>query len=149
MVHLSKNIPQVQDIVVGNKQFTDVTKPNEIVSLLLNDDELANLENQGSASSISGKRSNKRAAGSTDETSQAVRDLWAEEGDDFFGHSGPAASATITDVPEDDDMTPVPASVSMRGKKRRGPNAGGRGAKAGAGKGQKRKHAGDALPDDL
>ena len=44
--HKSKDLIvfQVQDIVVGNKQFTDVAKPNEIVSLLLNDDELALIE---------------------------------------------------------------------------------------------------------
>lgn len=142
---------QVQDIVVGNKQFTDVAKPNEIVSLLLNDDELANLEKQGSNSAISAKKLNKRSTGSSDETSQAVRDLWAEEGDDFFGHGGPAGSATIAEIPDEDDMTPIPMTkTSGRGKKRRGPVPGStRGGRGGAGRGQKRKHAGDSLPDDL
>ena len=44
-------VRQVQDIVVGNKTFTDVAKPSEIVQLLLNEDQLANLDtNAGDAS---------------------------------------------------------------------------------------------------
>lgn len=139
--------------MVGNKSFTDVARPNEIVSLLLNDDELANLEKQGSNNAAASKKPNdKRVNGASDETTQAVRDLWAEEGDDFFGHTnGPPPGASIAEVPEEDDATPIPTgSTSTRGKRRRGGAAGGgRGRKPGPAKGSRRKAAGDSLPDDL
>lgn len=139
--------------MVGNKSFTDVARPNEIVSLLLNDDELANLEKQGPSNTVATKRSNnKRAGGATDETSQAVRDLWTEEGDDFFGHTGgPPAGASISATPEEEDATPAPVTTtSTRGKRRRGgAPGGGRGRKPGPAKGSRRKAAGDSLPDDL
>lgn len=138
----------MQDIVVGNKQFTDVTKPNEIVSLLLNDDELASLEKQGSNNSIAARKTSKRSDETTDETSRAVRDLWAEEGDDFFGHSGQIAGASLTEAADDDESIPV-AAPSTRGRKRRGPTGAPRGRKPGPAKGSKRKHAGDSLPDDI
>ena len=138
---------QVQDIVVGNKQFTDVTKPNEIVSLLLNDDELANLESQGSSASVSKKAGKKAATGATDETSQAVRDLWQEEGDDFFGQGGATAAPNSTDGVEEESSTPAPVGTTgTRGKKRRGPGGGTRGRKPGPAKGSKRKVA---LPDEF
>lgn len=123
------------------------------MSLLLNDDELANLEKQAPNNSAASKKSsNKRTGGASDETTQAVRDLWTEEGDDFFGHTGgPPTGATITEIPEEEDATPGPtASTSTRGKRRRGgAPGGGRGRKAGLTKGSKRKAAGDSLPDDL
>ena len=37
----SADASQVQDIVVGTKSLTDVAKPSEIVSLFMNDEELA------------------------------------------------------------------------------------------------------------
>lgn len=103
-------IVQVQDIVVGNKTFTDVTKPSEIVQLLLNEDQLANLDNNNSASA---KKNGKRPAVSADATDNAARDLWNEEGDEFFGHAGPSLGASIQEI--DDEGTPVP-SVGRRGR---------------------------------
>ncbi len=43
IVRLARNKKEVQDIVVGNKAYseTGMAKPQEIVSLLLDDDELA------------------------------------------------------------------------------------------------------------
>ncbi|KAH9944513.1 SNF2 family N-terminal domain-containing protein [Epithele typhae] len=79
IVQLARVKKDVQDIVVGNKTFTDVAKPNEIVQLLLNEDQLANLDvNSGGASS---KAAGKRPAGAEG----ASIDLWNEEGDEFFG----------------------------------------------------------------
>jgi len=132
----------VQDIVVGNKQFTEVAKPKEIVSLLLNDDELANLEKQGSDKALAAKSNNKKVAGATSETSQAVREMWAEEGDDFFGQGG---SNQMAAIPEGAEGEGEPASQpkSTRGRKRGG-GASGRGRGRG-----KRRHAGDSLPDDI
>lgn len=136
---------QVQDIVVGNKNFTDVTKPNEIVSLLLNDDELANLEKQGSGENMAAtNRLNKQPPGG--ETSDVVRDLWAEEGDDFFGHSGLPPAALPGDNQDEDDGTPNPSTNNARAKKGR-QSAAARGRRPG--QKPKRKAAGDSLPDDI
>ena len=118
--------------------------------MLLNDDELANLERQGPSNAIASKKTGKRSGTTTDETSQAVRDLWTEEGDDFFGHSGPPASAAVPDGAEDEDATPGPGATNNRTKKKRGAPSGPRaGRKPGPPKGSKRKAAGDSLPDDL
>jgi DNA helicase INO80 len=136
----------VQDIVVGNKSFTDVAKPNEIVSLLLNDDELANLESQGSSTTVQQKKSgaNGKKTTSSDETSHAVRDLWQEEGDDFFGQGGAQPAVTIPEGAEgeEDSSTPAPVVSGTRGKKRRGGGPGSRGGrKAGTARGAKRRGA--------
>ena len=79
----------------------------------------------------------------TDETSQAVRELWTEEGDEFFGNNAQGGTTASTEVADEDDVAPVPKSKGTRGKKRQAAGAG-----RGRGKG-KRKHAGDSLPDDL
>jgi len=119
---------QVQDIVVGNKNFTDVTKPSEIVQLLLNDDQLASLE---SSNKLPGNNDNNQKK--TDQT--AVRDLWNEEGDDFFGHT----LAGPTDR-QDEDNVPVTAQ-SSRGKRRK---PGATGAPRGRKPGPKKKMAPNA-----
>jgi chromatin-remodeling ATPase INO80 len=110
VVHLEL---QVQDIVVGNKNFTDVTKPSEIVSLLLNDDQLANFSS--SATDLSDENTDQRLAGDHPE-GEPVRDLWNEEGDDFFGHSAVTGPAVAGEGMEDENGTPGPSNA--RGKKR-------------------------------
>ncbi|KAF8973906.1 SNF2 family DNA-dependent ATPase [Flammula alnicola] len=110
IVQLARVKKDVQDIVVGNKTFTDVTKPSEIVQLLLNDEQLASLE---SSNRLPGTRKDK----STDEKAsnqEAVRDLWNEEGDDFFGHTAPAPVER-----QDEDSVVTVASQSTRGKRRK------------------------------
>lgn len=105
---------------MGNKQFTEATKPSEIVSLLLNDEELANLENTSSvdASTLSSKRSEKQPENAT-----MGRDLWNEEGDDFF--TQPNTIQNVGSIAEiEDDMTP-PASEMIL-PRRRGKGIGGR-----------------------
>ncbi|TDL28392.1 hypothetical protein BD410DRAFT_780893 [Rickenella mellea] len=152
IVQLARVKKDVQDIVVGNKQFTDVAKPNEIVSLLLNDDELANLQqNQASSNGASSSKGNKGSGQPTDETSAAVRDLWTEEGDYFFGHNAGSGPAASNDDGEDEDLTPTPPiAASNRGKRKRaGVGLSTRGRKVVGGKGTKRKAAGDTLPDDF
>jgi chromatin-remodeling ATPase INO80 len=131
---------QVQDIVVGNKNFTDVTKPSEIVSLLLNDDQLANFSS--SATGLSESNPDKRPAGGHP-NEEPVRDLWNEEGDDFFGHS---AATGARDGMEDENNTPGPS----RGKKKN--NGASRGRKPGpkASTASKRKlttGTGDVTPE--
>ncbi|KAI0082175.1 hypothetical protein K474DRAFT_1655508 [Panus rudis PR-1116 ss-1] len=113
IVQLARVKKDVQDIVVGNKNFTDVTKPSEIVQLLLNEDQLANLESNTSASG-----STKQTGRKGDAPDSSIRDLWNEEGDEFFGHSAPQGGARIESM-EDDENTPT-ASTSTRGRKRRG-----------------------------
>jgi len=118
IVQLARVKKDVQDIVVGNKTFTDVAKPNEIVSLLLNDDELANFKNNADVSTAG---TNRAMAGVA--ADGAVRDLWNEEGDEFFGQAGPsqAGGASITEVAEEE----APPPTKGRGRKRapRDPNA--------------------------
>lgn len=108
----------MQDIVVGNKNFTDVTKPSEIVQLLLNDDQLANLDSSNAnASGSSSKKAGKRAVGVSEVPSgDTMRDLWNEEGDDFFGHSSNnnGAAAPPEGVEEEEG-----AATPAKGKKRK------------------------------
>ena len=123
-------VRQVQDIVVGNKNITDVTKPSEIVQLLLNEDQLANLDNNTNTA----KKNGKRPAGSNDASDGPVRDLWNEEGDEFFGHPGPLQPGGASIQELDDEGTPVP----MPGRKRRGEPGARRGRKPGPKPGRKR-----------
>ncbi|KAH7909117.1 SNF2 family N-terminal domain-containing protein [Hygrophoropsis aurantiaca] len=111
IIQLARVKKDVQDIVVGNKTFTDVAKPSEIVQLLLNDDQLANID---STTGLSAKKAGKRPVGSSESQPQTVRDLWNEEGDDFFGHSTAAGLNTVVDAGEEDETVP-----SNRSKKRK------------------------------
>jgi len=109
IIQLARVKKDVQDIVVGNKNFTDVTKPSEIVQLLLNDEQLASLE---SSNRLPGNRKDNPGDEKQDDQT-AVRDLWNEEGDDFFGHT-----ATVPAERQDDESVPV-VSHSTRGKRRK------------------------------
>ena len=120
----------MQDIVVGNKTFTDVAKPNEIVQLLLNEDQLANLEVNGGGSS---KAAGKRPAGA-----DASIDLWNEEGDEFFGGQSAAAQAAGNGNGDDDEDVPKPVT-STRGRKRGRGGASGQSTPRGRGRGRGRK----------
>ncbi|KAF9452648.1 hypothetical protein P691DRAFT_696592 [Macrolepiota fuliginosa MF-IS2] len=126
IVQLARVKKDVQDIVVGNKTFQDMAKPSEIVQLLLNDEQLANLDTKN----ISSSQINAKAADGT------VRDLWNEEGDDFFGHSGPT---NLVEPNEEDSGTTVPQVT--KGKRRRTGAGTGRGRKPGP----KKKDAAAAL----
>lgn len=110
---------QVQDIVVGNKNFTDVAKPSEIVQLLLNDEQLANIDNTN-GSGLPPKKPGKRPGGSASTNNDAVRDLWNDEGDDFFGHLANQGNITADKGEEDG-----PAAAPSRGKKRKGGSSSG------------------------
>jgi len=91
-------------MVVGNKNFTDLTKPSEIVQLLLNEDQLANLDsgNVDPSQSLSGQPI-------TNGSMPVSRELWNEEGDDFFtsatGNAPGNAGGTPLDVIEDEAGT--------------------------------------------
>ena len=123
----------MQDIVVGNKNFTDVTKPKEIVQLLLNEDQLANSPTKSTANA-SPNKTGKQAAGQADSI-DVGRNLWDEEGDDFFGNSG---GPTIQEL--DDEGTPVP-TVSGRGRKKGDGTVSRRGRKPGPKPGRKKATA--------
>jgi DNA helicase INO80 len=85
-------------MVVGNKSFTDLTKPSEIVQLLLNEDQLANLNsgNVDPSQSLSGQPI-------TNGSMPVSRELWNEEGDDFFtGNAAGNAGGTPLDIIEDE-----------------------------------------------
>lgn len=94
---------------MGNKNFTDVTKPSEIVQLLLNDEQLATLNNSTSSS-----MSKNHMEGTNDQPGGPVQDLWNDDEDNFFGHTS-TANAVAPDVVDAD--TPIPSST--RGKKRK------------------------------
>ncbi|KAF8912786.1 SNF2 family DNA-dependent ATPase [Gymnopilus junonius] len=130
IIQLARVKKDVQDIVVGNKNFTDVTKPSEIVQLLLNDDQLASLE---SSNRLPGKKD--RASDQKKDEQTTVRDLWNEEGDDFFGHTVVASTDR-----QDEDNIPV-TSHSSRGKRRK---SGATGAPRGRKPGPKKKLAQNA-----
>jgi DNA helicase INO80 len=82
-----------------------VTKPSEIVQLLLNDEQLASLE---SSNKFPGSRKSSEKQGNQD----SVRDLWNEEGDDFFGH-------TAAPTERQDEENIATTSQSVRGKRRK------------------------------
>lgn len=111
-------------MVVGNKTFTDVTKPSEIVQLLLNDDQLANLDSTGG---LSAKQAGKLRE--NDGVGDQGRDLWNDEGDDFFGHSAAPAGASIAEMCEEDKDTVM---VVPMPKKRKGPTGAPRGRRPGS-----------------
>ncbi|KAJ7170009.1 SNF2 family DNA-dependent ATPase [Mycena filopes] len=115
IVQMARVKKDVQDIVVGTKNFTEVAKPSEIMQLLLNDEQLASLDTTAPA-----------PAQDSVKPVDDARDLWNEEGDDFFGHSGPnPLGADVVD-----DETGAPATTSTRGKKRK-PTGAPRGRKPG------------------
>ncbi|GJE85992.1 SNF2 family N-terminal domain-containing protein [Phanerochaete sordida] len=139
IVQMARVKKDVQDIVVGNKTFTDVAKPSEIVQLLLSEDQLANLDTTNVASAS--KKNGKRPAGQANGTDTPLRDLWNEEGDEFFGQSGPMQSGTASIQELDDDGTPVPTTTRRRGK---GDGTSRRGRKPGPKPGRKRANGGEA-----
>jgi len=87
-----------------------VTKPSEIVQLLLNDEQLASLE---SSNTLPGSRNEE--ASETQGNQNPVRDLWNEEGDDFFGHT---TAAPLQAERQDDENIPI-TSQGARGKRRK------------------------------
>ena len=96
---------------MGNKNFTDVTKPSEIVQLLLNDEQLASLQ----SSSPSRLSANEQGKSTSEKASQQEpnQDLMNEEGDDFFGHSTSAPAER-----QDEDNVAM-TSQSIRGNRRK------------------------------
>jgi chromatin-remodeling ATPase INO80 len=110
MLLITDGTPKVQDIVVGNKSFTDVAKPREIMQLLLNEDQLAaGLDN--ATTGMSEKHAGKQPAVSHEES---VPDLWNEEGDDFFGHT---TTPLVTVGTPDGEATPDTTGVRSKPRK--------------------------------
>jgi chromatin-remodeling ATPase INO80 len=130
VVRLVLIIVQVQDIVVGNKQLMDIAKPSEIVSLLLNDDELANLDSTATLSGADSKETPKPFP-------RESRDLWVDDGDDFFGATNNVADNAMAPIREEENQTPTPKGPAKRGRK------------PGRGRGSHRKKPGPATGDNL
>ncbi|KAI0318480.1 SNF2 family N-terminal domain-containing protein [Amylostereum chailletii] len=152
IIQLARVKKDVQDIVVGNKTFTDVTKPSEIVQLLLNEDQLASLDaTKGISEKAQGKRPARPVEPGTD--GNGVRDLWADEGDEFFGQSNPGNASTEQAKDEEDISVPAPSGRGRgrgRGRRRGGGEAGEAGTRGrktrGAGRGKASAVRGDATP---
>jgi len=117
IIQLARVKKDVQDIVVGNKSLTDVAKPSEIVSLLLNEDEM-----EGIRASSNMPNNGLSALASNGQSSSSIgRDLWNEEGDDFFGHSAGNANTRAQDSePYVGEEPPAQATPPGRGRGRGG-----------------------------
>lgn len=93
-----------------------MAKPSEIVQLLLNDEQLANIDNPNE-SGLPSKKSGKRpGTGPASANNDAVRDLWNDEGDDFFGHLANQGNLAADRGEEEGTVAVAPS----RGKKRKG-----------------------------
>ncbi|KAG8739108.1 putative DNA helicase ino80 [Ceratobasidium sp. 414] len=167
IVQLARVKKDVQDIVVGNKQFTEATTSKEIVSLLLDDDQLANLATKGMPSVPSASLDRDMASGPSLQPMTTNRDLWADEGDEFFGSSTlgaqQAAADALDNAPVSSLGTPTGAGTPVangdlvygRGLKKDGTRKLKPGRKTGPGgsKAERRKKrgpiTGDTLPDEL
>lgn len=131
IIQLARVKKDVQDIVVGNKQLMDIAKPSEIVSLLLNDDEIANLGTTATFTSTD-------SGNQTSETlPPQTRDLWVDDGDDFFGASSTANDNAAINLQEDKQNQVVAKAPAKRGRK------------PGRGRGTHRKKPGPATGDSL
>jgi len=137
IVQLARVKKDVQDIVVGNRQFADGAKTNDIASLLLNDDELATLNVGRDAASIPNGEQEIKAE-------QDVANMWRDEGDDFFGNQPSAQAALDAEVNEDIGEVPTGASAPPPPvKKKRKPRGSNKKKVTGA------AALGDNLPEDL
>jgi DNA helicase INO80 len=117
------------------------------VQLLLNNDQLASLDTS-TTSGLSGEKGGKESLGEI--AGEPTRDLWTDEGDDFFGHSGVQTSNNVTHEVEEDNCTP--GLTGSRGKKRKATGSS-RARKSGlksasSGK-KKQRHVGDAADFDV
>ncbi|TFL06593.1 SNF2 family N-terminal domain-containing protein [Pterulicium gracile] len=141
IVQMARVKKDVQDIVVGSKNFSDSAKPSDIVSLLLNDEQLANLD-----ASQTGSISNDKAVAQTNGpkvNGDAARELWNEEEDYFFGNSGSATGQGTPGVGREEDASTPVTTTSKRGKKRKEGGTSTRGSGRGRG-GPRKKRGGGA-----
>ncbi|CAD6983375.1 unnamed protein product, partial [Tilletia controversa] len=142
IVKLARNKKEVQDIVVGNKAYTEsgMAKPQEIVSLLLDDDELAEsilrkkqAEEAQTAEqkadmmrALHAKRKLLREKGGKEASPAPVRDTLAwtldEDEDDFFGAKPSAPKAE-----DEEEVVPEGAGSSTPVKKKKSGAGGGAG----------------------
>jgi DNA helicase INO80 len=113
----------------------DIAKPSEIVSLLLNDDELANLDSTATLSNADSREQISKPY------PHEARDLWVDDGDDFFGATAIATDNTLTPSREEERQITTPKAPAKRGRK------------PGRGRGSHRRKpgpaTGDTLPADL
>ena len=144
IVKLARNKKEVQDIVVGNKAYSEsgMAKPQEIVSLLLDDDELADsmlrrkqaeeaqlaIDKAENARAMHAKRKLNKAESKAKPTQTAVPSVnWAleDDEDDFFGAKPPPPKSddTLDDTPQpkkrakskaDDDANSAPKRPRKR-----------------------------------
>ncbi|KAG8883810.1 putative DNA helicase ino80 [Tulasnella sp. 331] len=124
IVQLARVKKEVSDVVVGNKDFREIARPTEIVSLLLDDEELKKLDQQaldaGAAKNGYSSRSSAAVAG------------WELEGDDFFGQ--PRQNADEEELEAEAEATSAAAPVKAKRK------SGARAAGVGRPRGRPRKY---------
>ena len=153
IVKLARNKKEVQDIVVGNKAYSEsgMAKPQEIVSLLLDDDELADsmlrrkqadeaqlaLDKAENARAMHARRKLNKAeaqAKPSDAPAPSVNWTLEDDEDDFFGAKPPPK---IEEVPEE-----APAKPRKRSKPKADGDEGGAAPK----RPRKRKSAAQEAP---
>lgn len=121
---LTSDSIQVQDIVVGNKQFGDGAMPSDLASILLNDDvDLTKLGEEAAANPHATAAS--VAASKQKEHRPLVPriplDAWNDDGDDFFGHTAAPNASGVTFQDGTAPGTPQPlAPTDAPVKKKRG-----------------------------
>ena len=97
-----------------------MTKPSEIVQLLLNDEQLASLDQSGGLAAATQQAGKGKKAERKDGGNGGMGDFWDEEGDDFFGAGGNAganASGVAGDKGDDEAATPtVPVKKQRKSK---------------------------------
>jgi DNA helicase INO80 len=88
IVQLARVKKDVQDIVVGNKQFGEGAMPSDLASILLNEEvDLAKLGQEAAKNASSASSSNPVPKPRQSRSSIVPLDGWNDDGDDFFGHS--------------------------------------------------------------
>lgn len=113
---------QVQDIVVGNKQFGDGAMPSDLASILLNDDvDITKLGEESAANPNAGTTVSKQKE-HRPLVPRIPLDAWNDEGDDFFGHTAMPA-VTFQDGTTPGTPQPLaPTDAPVKKKRGRKPN---------------------------
>lgn len=115
IVKLARAKKDVQDIVVGSKSLTDVAKPNELVSLFLDDEDLADSVAKQKQAAEHGyvASDNNRSGGFGDGLGRMDDDE-----DDFFGLSKKTNNADDEEFPDEKPgtgaNTPQPAKKTKK-----------------------------------
>lgn len=91
-----------------------MTKPSEIVSLLLNDEQLASLDQSGGLAAAN--QASSKTTKNDKKDGDNMGDFWNEEGDDFFGAAGPSGEKGGDEEGGNAAPTETPTAKKRRSK---------------------------------